>query len=101
MKRSALSFPKLLLLFCTALMVAPLQALAWDRGEVTRCWDVDWYSSGATFDGWQEQGSKGLARGRPPAGPPMVVSAPGTWFLREGWMQCGSISYREVPSAAS
>src|SRR4051812_29639662 len=29
-----------------------------DRGEVTRRWEVDWYSSGAMFPDWKERGSK-------------------------------------------
>jgi putative transposase len=71
-----------------------------DRGEVTRRWDIDWYSSGAMFPGWKEAGSKGFALGRPPELAPMVVAAPRTWLLREGWNKHGAISCREVPSAA-
>jgi putative transposase len=71
-----------------------------DRSEVTRRWDVDWYSSGAMFPGWKEQGSKGLLLRGPPELQPMVVGAPRTWLLREGWKKHGAISCREVPSAA-
>jgi REP-associated tyrosine transposase len=71
-----------------------------DRGEVTRRWDVDWYSSGAMFPDWKEQGTNGFARCRPPELAPMVVGAPRTWLLREGWKRHGAISCREVPSAA-
>ena len=70
-----------------------------DRGEFTRRWDVDWYSSGAMFSGWKEQGSKGFALGRPPELEPVFVSPPRTWLLRTGWMMHGAISCREVPSA--
>jgi putative transposase len=71
-----------------------------DRGEVTRRWDVDWYSSGAMFPDWKERGSKGLVLRGPPELPPMVVGAPRTWLLREGWKRHGAISWSEVPSAA-
>jgi putative transposase len=71
-----------------------------DRGEVTRRWDIDWYSSGAMFPGWKEHGGKGLALHGPSELPPMVVGSPRTWLLREGWKKHGAISCREVPSAA-
>ena len=70
-----------------------------DRNEVTRRWDVDWYSSGAMFSGWKELGRKGFAQGRPPELEPVVVAAPRTWLLRTGWLIHGEISCREVPSA--
>jgi REP-associated tyrosine transposase len=70
-----------------------------DRGEVTRRWDVDWYSSGAMFPDWKEHGSKGFVLRGPPELPPMVVGSPRTWLLREGWKKHGAISCREVPSA--
>jgi REP-associated tyrosine transposase len=71
-----------------------------DRGEVTRRWHIDWYSSAATFPDWKEQGSKGFVLRGPPELAPMVVGAPRTWLLREGWKRHGAISCREVPSAA-
>ena len=71
-----------------------------DRGEVTRRWDVDWYSSGAMFPDWKERGTEGFALRGPPELPPMVVGVPKTWLLREGWKKHGPISCREVPSAA-
>jgi putative transposase len=70
-----------------------------DRNDVTRRGDVDWYSSGALFSGWKECGRTGFAQGRPRELEPVVVSAPRTWLLREGWMIHGAISCREVPSA--
>ncbi|MEO7732156.1 MAG: transposase [Kofleriaceae bacterium] len=70
-----------------------------DRGEVTRRWHIDWYSSGAMFPGWKEHGEKGFVLHGPPELPPMVVGAPRTWLLREGWEKHGAISCREVPSA--
>ena len=71
-----------------------------DRGEVTRRWDVDWYSSGPMFTGWKEHGSKGFVLHGPPELAPMVVGPPRTWLLREGWKKHGAISCREVPSAS-
>jgi len=71
-----------------------------DRGEVTRHWDVDWYSSGATFQDWRERRNQGFARERPPEWPLMVVGEPRTWLLRTGWRQHGAISCRELPSRA-
>src|SRR3954467_9642379 len=71
-----------------------------DRGEVTRRWEVDWYSSGAMFPDWKERGSEGFSLRGPPELPPMVVGAPRTWLLREGWKRHGAISCREVPSVA-
>ena len=70
-----------------------------DRGEVTRTWAVDWYSSGAMFAGWKEVGVQGMVLRAPPGLDPMVISAPRTWLLRKGWKQHGAISFREVPSA--
>jgi REP element-mobilizing transposase RayT len=71
-----------------------------DRGEVTRHWEVDWYSSGAMFVDWKEQGSKAFASRRPPGLEPVIVRAPETWLLRIGCKMHGAISCREVPSAA-
>jgi putative transposase len=71
-----------------------------DRGEVTRRWQIDWYSSGAMFPDWKERGAKGFVLRGPPELAPMVVGAPRTWLLREGWKKHGAISCREVPSAA-
>ena len=71
-----------------------------DRGEVTRRWDIDWYSSGAMFSGWKERGHKGFATRGPPELEPMVVAAPRTWLLRDGWKMHGAIPCREVPSVA-
>jgi len=70
-----------------------------DRGEFTRRWDVDWYSSGAMFPHWKEAG-RGVGLRGPSEFEPVVVSAPRTWLLREGWMKHGAISCREVPSSA-
>jgi hypothetical protein len=71
-----------------------------DRGEVTRRWEVDGYSSGAMFPDWKERGTKGFVLRGPPELPAMVVGSPRTWLLREGWTKHGAISCREVPSAA-
>ena len=71
-----------------------------DRGEVTRRWHIDGYASGAMFAGWKEYGRNDFMLRGPPELEPMVVGAPRTWLLREGWKKYGAISCREVPSAA-
>jgi REP-associated tyrosine transposase len=71
-----------------------------DRGEVTRRWEVDWYSSGAMFADWKERGTEGFGLRGPPELPPMAVGSARTWLLREGWKKHGAISCREVPSRA-
>src|SRR5882672_7845848 len=71
-----------------------------DRGEVTRRWDVDWYSSGAMFPDWKESGENDFVLRGPPELPPMQIGVPRTWLLREGWKRHGAISCREMPSAA-
>jgi REP-associated tyrosine transposase len=58
---------------------------------------VDPFSTGVLFAGWKE-----LERAEPwriPAGyEPLVVGAPRSWLLTEGWRLRGAISAREVPS---
>jgi len=51
-----------------------------DRGEVTRRWDVDWYSSGAMFPDWKESGENGFVLRGPSELPPMRVGVPRTWL---------------------
>jgi REP element-mobilizing transposase RayT len=67
-----------------------------DRGMETMFWDVDYYSSGATFEGWQElEGSPFLYRA--PDYSRLSVCRPKTWLLRTGWRRAGSISMRDIP----
>jgi len=74
-----------------------------DRGDVTRTWKIDWFSSAAMFPDWQEYGTEEafLWRG-PPTYDPLMVFRPQTWLLRDGWKTLGAtISCRNVPSATS
>ena len=72
-----------------------------DRGEVTRTWAIDWFSSAAMFPDWQEYGDEEACLWRgPPTYDPLMVFRAKTWLLREGWKRLGSISCRDVPSAA-
>jgi putative transposase len=71
-----------------------------DRGEVTRRWHVDWYSTGATFSGWKEHGQADFVLRGPPELPPMMIGEPRTWLLRKGWMRHGPISCHEVPGTS-
>jgi REP element-mobilizing transposase RayT len=66
-----------------------------DRGYPQRTWRVDPYSSGASFDGWDEK----LLR-PPPTYEPLATHAPATWLLARGWRRHGAIGTREVPGGA-
>ncbi len=67
-----------------------------DRGMETMFWDVDYYSSGPSFDGWTElERSPVLAP--TPDYPRLSVCRPKTWLLRTGWRRAGGISMRDVP----
>ena len=50
---------------------------------------VDPFSSGATFDGWNDTPLI--------AGDPLPVAAARTWLLTVGWRRHGSIATTEVP----
>ena len=68
-----------------------------DRGELSRTWRVDPFSTGNLFAGWKE------LEGQPPwprlpGDEPLVVTAPRSWLLRTGWQGHGAISVYEVPS---
>jgi REP element-mobilizing transposase RayT len=71
-----------------------------DRGEATRGWAIDWFSSAAMFPDWAEYGDEGFLWRGPPTYEPLLVYRPRTWLLRAGWKKHGAaISCREVPSA--
>jgi len=67
-----------------------------DRGMETMFWDVDYYSSGPTFDGWKELDASPFLY-RTSEYPRLSVSRPRTWLLAKGWRKAGTISMREVP----
>jgi len=69
-----------------------------DRASVTRTWNIDWYSSSATFTGWTEYGDEPLLMRVPPTYEPLIVYQPRTWLLRTGWTLAGPISWHAVPS---
>lgn len=67
-----------------------------DQGMETMFWDVDYYSSGPSFDGWAElDGSPFLYP--TPDYPRLSVCRPRTWLLQTGWRLAGSISMHAVP----
>jgi hypothetical protein len=71
-----------------------------DRVAPMRDWNIDWFSSAATFADWTEYGDEGVLWRWPKTYELLQVFRPRTWLLREGWKKYGStISCREVPSA--
>lgn len=70
-----------------------------DRGAEARTWLVDPFSSGALFTGWVERADIHAMRPLGEELEPMVVCAPRTWLLAEGWKRVGSISAWTVPGA--
>nr|HEX4315197.1 transposase [Kofleriaceae bacterium] len=61
-----------------------------EKSVAARGAELDPYASGATFRGWRE-------RVAPPTYEPLVLAAPHTWLLREGWMKHPLISIHETP----
>lgn len=70
-----------------------------DRGMETMFWEVDYYSSGPSFDGWQELDQSPFLYATPDYSR-LSVSRPRTWLLRTGWRRAGNISMRDVPGLA-
>ena len=70
-----------------------------DRGMETMFWDVDYYSSGPSFDGWAELDHSPFLV-QTPDYPRLSVCRPRTWLLRTGWRQAGPISMRSIPGAS-
>ena len=68
----------------------------YDQGMETMFWDVDYYSSGPSFDGWQELDHSPFLY-QTPDYPRLSVSRPRTWLLKTGWRQAGPISMRDIP----
>jgi REP element-mobilizing transposase RayT len=67
-----------------------------DRGMETMFWDVDYYSSGPSFDGWAELDDSPFLFPTPDY-PRLSVCQPRTWLLRTGWRLAGPISMRDTP----
>ena len=70
-----------------------------DRVAPMSSWAIDWFSSAVMFPGWAEYGDEPFLWRGPATYDPLLVRAPQTWMLREGWKRSGSISCHEVPSA--
>jgi REP element-mobilizing transposase RayT len=70
-----------------------------DRGMETMFWDVDYYSSGPSFDGWKELDDSPILY-QTPDYPRLSVSRPRSWLLAVGWRKAGSISMLDVPGPA-
>jgi hypothetical protein len=69
-----------------------------DRADVTREWEVDWFSSSWAFAGWKEREGEVFVRWPPDHYESMAVWYPRTWLLTVGWRKHGLISLYEVPS---
>jgi len=67
-----------------------------DQGMETMFWDVDYYSSGPSFDGWAELDDSPFLYPTPDY-PRLSVCRPRTWLLRVGWRKAGPISMRDTP----
>jgi REP element-mobilizing transposase RayT len=63
-----------------------------DEGVDSMFWDVDYFSSGPVFTGWDE-GPQPLPSGYQP----LPVRGARTWLLSTGWRKAGSISLRARP----
>ena len=72
-----------------------------DRGDLSKTWLVDPFSTGVLFNGWKElEGHDVMWKWRDTYDP-MIVWLPRTWLLSEGWRRHGLIGAREVPSASA
>jgi REP element-mobilizing transposase RayT len=72
-----------------------------DRAPFTRTWNVDPFSSGALFAGWQELASSPVFWPLPPTYLPLIVLRPRTWLLQSWNLFHPLISVREVPGSLS
>ena len=63
-----------------------------DRGAESMFWEVDYFSSGPVFTGWDE-GAQVLPRGYQT----LPVREARTWLLATGWRRAGCISLRSRP----
>jgi REP element-mobilizing transposase RayT len=68
-----------------------------DRGELQRTWNVDPFSTGATFCGWKALEEQPLMWRLREGYLPLVVYLPKSWLLSEGWLRHGRLGFREVP----
>jgi hypothetical protein len=71
----------------------------YDQGMETMFWDVDYYSSGPSFDGWAELDDSPFLFPTPDY-LRLSVCRPRTWLLRAGWRRAGPIRMRDIPGPA-
>jgi len=71
-----------------------------DQVSPASAWTIDWFSSAVTFTGWAEYGDEAFLWRGPATYDPLIVYQPRSWLLKEGWTKAGTISCRDVPSAA-
>jgi len=69
-----------------------------DRGERQRSWNVDPFSSGASFSGWKALENAHVMWKVRAGYDPLVVYFPKSWLLYEGWRMYGLIEFDEIPS---
>lgn len=72
-----------------------------DRGERSRHWKIDPYSSAITFEGWKEREADGGRFIQPPTFVAPLVWEPLTWLLKIGWRKRGLISAFDVPGGGT
>ena len=68
-----------------------------DRAPFARTWNVDPFSSGATFFDWKELEDSPVLWPLPPTYHPLIVLRPRTWLLQSWHKLYPRISVREVP----
>jgi REP element-mobilizing transposase RayT len=71
-----------------------------DQSPLTRKWNVDAFSTGPLFAGWQEREGEPLLWRWRETYEPLIVYLPSTWLLDKGWRERGggAIPFRYVPS---
>ncbi|MDQ3340951.1 MAG: transposase [Myxococcota bacterium] len=71
-----------------------------DRSSATRRWNVDAFSTGPLFAGWQEREGQPLLWRWRETYEPLIVYLPSTWLLQKGWRERGggAIPFGYVPS---
>jgi REP element-mobilizing transposase RayT len=69
------------------------------REDVGRKWNVDPFSSGCSFTGWEALERQPFMWKLPPTYDAMIVWFPKTWLLTQGWLKYGRIGFHEVPGS--
>ncbi len=71
------------------------------RHDAGSDWNVDYYSSGPSFDGWKELEGANPHELIPDGYKALPVARPETWMLQTGWKRAGPISMFDVPGPSS